>query len=210
MKIIPILLTCTLAMQSCAQTKESPKAYREVGGPSEGTEAILEFGNRKLNASDTLPLFKESSPKIKVSGTVYRPDGKTPAEGVILYVYHTNSDGIYPTRGNEEGWGRRHGYIRGWVKTNARGKYEFYTFRPAPYPSRRDAAHIHLIALEPNGKYYWLDSYLFEGDSLLTDRELNNKMPRGGSDGILKLSQEGSLLVGSRDIVLGKNIRNYE
>jgi protocatechuate 3,4-dioxygenase beta subunit len=80
-------------------------------GSCEGCEAVFEYGNRKLTAVDTLPDFQDGGPKIKVTGTIYENDGKTPAEGVILYIYHTDQNGLYTTKAGETGWGRRHGYI---------------------------------------------------------------------------------------------------
>jgi protocatechuate 3,4-dioxygenase, beta subunit len=74
-----------------------------VGGPCEGCEAVLEFGSRKLHAVDTLPDFNQHGPKLKLTGTIFLPDGKTPARGVILYIYHTDHTGVYPTRGDEKG-----------------------------------------------------------------------------------------------------------
>lgn len=179
-----------------------------VGGSCEGCEAVFEFGDRPLTPVDTLPEFEQSDEKLKITGTVYMPDGKTPAEDIILYIHHTNAEGVYPTRGDEEGWARQHGYIRGWVKTGRNGRYTFYTSKPGSY--NRNAAHIHPIILEPNGKYYWLGSYLFEGDPNLSPRQLNQQNPRGGSDGILKLKKEGDLLVGERNFILGLNIPGYE
>jgi len=155
---------------------------------------------------DTLPDFQESGPKIKIAGTIFQSDGKTPAGGVVLYVYHTDQKGIYSTKGDEKGWGRRHGYIRGWIKTDSTGRYTFYTLKPGTYPSRSTAAHIHPTILEPDGKYYWLESYLFEGDSLLTPREVLSRGHRGGGSGVLTLKKEGELLIGERDFVLGKNV----
>ncbi len=199
--LLIIAFTCV----HCSYT-QNPN-YRLVGGPCEGCEAVLEYGDEVLNSVDTLPLFEDNEPKIKVAGTVYLSDGETPSEGVILYLYHTNKEGIYPTRGNEEGWVRRHGYIRGWVKTDATGNYEFYTFRPGTYPSRTEAAHIHLTILEPDGKYYWVQSYLFAGDPLIRD---TSKPPRGGPGNVLQLVEKGQLLEGRRDIILGRNIQGYE
>ena len=116
---------------------------------------------------DTLPDFNDQGMRIKVMGTIYQRDGKTPAKDVILYIYHTDQQGIYATKGDEQGWGKRHGYIRGWIKTGEDGKYAFYTLKPGIYPSRDNPAHIHPIILEPDGKYYWLGSYHFAGDTLL-------------------------------------------
>ena len=183
-----------------------------VGGPCEGCEAVFEYGDQKLMPVDTLPDFGNSGPKLKVTGTIYQSDGKTPAPNIILYVYHTNQEGIYPTRGDETGWAKRHGFIRGWIKTDYDGKYAFYTLKPGTYPSRSTPAHIHPIILEPNGKYYWLGSYFFEDDPLLTKefRESLSEDPRGGHTGVMNLKKEGDLLVVERDIVLGKNIDGHE
>ncbi|ULT27226.1 hypothetical protein KUH03_10990 [Sphingobacterium sp. E70] len=39
---------------------------------------------------DTLPGFQHHEPKLKVTGTVLKRDGKTPAQNVMVYIYHTN------------------------------------------------------------------------------------------------------------------------
>lgn len=181
-----------------------------VGGPCEGCEAVFEFGDQALSPVDTLPDFNNPGPKLKVTGTIYKSDGKTPAPNVTLYIYHTNQKGIYPTSGDEKDWVRRHGYIRGWVKTGEDGKYTFYTLKPGTYPSRRQPAHIHPTILEPNGKYYYIAEYLFADDPLVSNEERSNLSSRGGGNGILTLRKEGNLLVGERDIILGRNVPNYE
>lgn len=182
-------------------------AQGKLIGNCQGCEAVFEYEGQALSNIDTLPGFHQNEPKMKISGTIYQPDGKTPAEGVILYVYHTNKAGEYAKRGNEKGWARTHGYIRTWLKTGKDGSYTFYTFKPGSYS--QNPAHIHPIILEPNGKYYWLGSYLFEGDPNLTSRQRNQRNPRGGHNGILDLKKQGDLLVGERDIILGKNMSGY-
>lgn len=179
-----------------------------IGGPCEGCEALLEYGNKHLTAVDTLPEFETTQPQMVVTGTVFQSDGKTPAAGVIVYAYHTNRDGIYPTKGNEKGWARRHGYIRGWTKTDEDGRYTFYTFRPETYPSRSEPAHVHLTIKEPNKQEYWIDSILFEGDPLITEKVRKSKGNRCGS-GIIGLQQKDGYLIANRDIYLGLNIPNY-
>ncbi|WP_422354131.1 intradiol ring-cleavage dioxygenase [Roseivirga pacifica] len=179
-----------------------------IGGPCEGCEALLEYGNKQLTAVDTLPEFETTQPQMVVTGTVYQSNGKTPASGVIVYAYHTNRDGIYPTKGNEKGWARRHGYIRGWTKTGEDGRYTFYTFRPETYPSRSEPAHVHLTIKEPNKQEYWIDSILFEGDPLITEKVRKSKGSRCGS-GIIELQQKDGYLIANRDIHLGLNIPNY-
>jgi len=204
-----IAIFLTLLLTSCAnsQNQDTP---RLVGGPCEGCEAVFEYGDKALTSTATLPNFSDLGLKIMVTGTIYRNDGKTPAKDVILYIYHTDQNGIYPTKGDETGWAKQHGYIRGWVKTDDKGQYAFYTLKPEAYPRRTTPAHIHLTVLEPNGKYYWLGSCHFEGDNLLTDKEIDPDSPRGGGSGLLTLRKEEGLWVGTRDIILGKNITDYE
>jgi protocatechuate 3,4-dioxygenase beta subunit len=198
-----------LLMSSCmtSQNKNEPEL---VGGPCQGCEAVFEYGDRKLTAVDTLPTFFEQGIKIKVTGTIYQSDGKTPAKDVIMYFYHTDQNGVYATKGGEKGWAKQHGYIRGWIKTGLNGKYEIYTIKPGSYPSRDTPAHIHPTILEPNGKYYWIGAYHFDGDPLLTEKETSPDTPRGGSIGLLKLIRKGDLRVGTRDIILGENISDYK
>ena len=154
---------------------KTPLVGQVVGGRCEGCEAILEYGDRKLSSTDTLPEFAAHQDKMLIRGTVFQKDGRTPAEGVIIYAYHTNKKGIYPTKGDERGWARRHGYLRGWVKTDSKGRYSFYTFKPASYPSRTEPAHVHLIVKEPDKNEYWIDSIEFEDDPLLTTNKRNQK-----------------------------------
>lgn len=181
-----------------------------VGGSCEGCEAVFEFGSKKLSRIDTLPDFKEPGPKLEISGTIYQADGKTPAKDVILYIYHTDQKGVYPIKGNETGWAKRHGYLRGWIKTNADGKYKFYTLRPASYPDTRAPQHIHPVIKEPNKNEYYIDEYLFADDPYLDEKEKTNQQKRGGS-GIITLTKNGDgTWVGKRDIVLGLNIPNYK
>jgi len=181
----------------------------ELIGTCEGCEAIFEFGNKKLSAIDTLIDFTNPGSKLKISGTIYKNDGITPAKNVLLYVYHTNQDGIYPKKGDEKGWAKRHGYIRGWIKTDEIGKYTFYTLKPGSYPSRDEPAHIHITVLEPNGKYYWIHDFYFADDPSLTSEDKKNSSIRGGGNRVLNLKKENNLLIGTRDIILGKNVPGY-
>lgn len=199
----------TLFLLGCLWASCQAQPTRIVGGGCEGCEALHEYGDKKLTPTDTLPEFENNEPQLKITGTVYNKDGKTPAEGVILYIYHTNRSGIYETKGDEEGWARRHGYIRGWVKTGKNGKYTFYTFRPGAYPDRSGPAHIHITVKEPGLNEYYLDEYLFDDDPRLTSEIRNSLNNRGGS-GIVTPKVTGGILMVERDIILGENIPDYK
>jgi protocatechuate 3,4-dioxygenase beta subunit len=206
----PLLLTITLS--SCAQSKlqDQQGSQKRVGDGCEGCEVIFKspVPFDRLNWIDTLPDFNEKGPRIVISGIVYKADGITPAPGVILYVYHTDQSGKYTNKYNEEGHAGHNGYIKGWVKTNERGEYKFYTLKPAPYPGSRIPAHIHPVIKEPGKNEYWIDEYTFDDDPLLTEEERNKQHGRGGK-GIIRLRQKNGILYGERNIILGKGIPNY-
>ena len=97
-----------------------------------------------------------------MSGTIFQPDGKTPADGVVLCVYHTDATGYYSK--DDDPYNPR---LRGWMKTGPDGKYEFHTIRPAPYPRRDTPAHIHAQIYSEKIPEYAIDEYWFEGDPLI-------------------------------------------
>lgn len=180
---------------------------QQLGGPCEGCEAALEYeGNLKNN--DTIEGYITQEPRLRLEGRVLDLKGN-PVEGVILYTHQTNRDGIYPAAAGSEGWGRRHGKHRGWVRTGKDGRYTFYTFRPGAYPGRTDPEHIHLYIAEPGKRPYYADDFVFTDDPRLTDSLRKSRRNRCGS-GILTLEDEGGELLGKRDIILGKNIPHYE
>lgn len=204
MKSIVFIMIClSLSLSSCAQSQSA-----QVGGACEGCEAAIEYGHRNLKWSDTILGFKDGTEKIKIGGTVYKSDGKTPAESVILYIYHTNNKGRYPTKPTATGWEARHGYLRTWLKTDAKGRYEFYTTRPASYPNSTVPQHIHITIKEPNVQPYYIDDFYFADDPNLTANIVNRQKPRGGS-GVIHLRENGAIKVATRDIILGLNIPNY-
>ena len=206
--IVAILILFLFSCGNSVSQKNDQNSFRLVGGRCEGCEGVFEYDEKKLNSIDTLPDFNNEGVKIKITGTIYENDGKTPAEGVIMYIYHTDVNGIY-SKGDETGLAMRHGYNRGWIKTDRTGKYTFYTIKPGSYPESSNPAHIHPTILEPGGKYYWIEDFYFEGDEFLTERVKNPSSPRGGN-GVLLLKEEGNILAGKRDIILGKNVPGYK
>lgn len=209
-KIILLLLTATqFALSGC--TQNSSQGNSSSGNSfCEGCEAFDESPQPfdKLGNLVWLPDWNDKGPKLAVNGVVYKADGKTPAPGVVIYIYHTDQKGIYPTRGTEKGWDKRHGYLRGWMRTNEKGEYKFFTLKPASYPGRTAPAHIHVFIKEPSKKAYWIDDYLFDDDPILTQAERTRLRNRGGS-GILKTKQAEEILKAERHIILGKNVSEY-
>tara|TARA_R110002126_G_C10479777_1_gene501801 strand:+ start:3445 stop:4092 length:648 start_codon:yes stop_codon:yes gene_type:complete len=160
---------------------------------------------KNISWRTTIPPKNEPGEKLIISGTVYFPDGKTPAKDVIVYVYHTNNKGIYPKKGNESGHGKYHGYLRGWMKTDSNGKYEFETIRPAPYETHDgEPAHIHYTIEHPEYPEYWLTGLWFSDDPRVASY-LDKIEREGGLSNIITLTKDdNNILRGSRNIILQK------
>jgi protocatechuate 3,4-dioxygenase beta subunit len=145
----------------------------------------------------TIVAANEAGEPLIVSGTIYAPDGRTPLEGINLFVYQTDATGRYSTTGGNNRNTRIHGFMR----TNSEGRYEFRTIKPAPYPAARNPAHIHAFVSGPNYPEYWIDEYLFADDPFITD-EARRKFGGKGSFSALMTLQRGNdgVLRAVRDI----------
>lgn len=139
----------------------------------------------------------EDEPMI-ISGTVFQADGKRAAPNVLIYLYHTDVYGVYGRSGEH-----KHGRFRGWMLTDAKGRYEFRSIRPASYPNSTISAHVHMTITGKNFREDWIDSILFEGDRFLTAQERSQAGRRGGFNPIVRL-EKGSdgIFRARRDIQL--------
>lgn len=201
--LFALLLSTTLS----AQTKSRPK----VGGSCEGCDWMFLGMPKAINAVDTSAAWDEKeATRILIKGTVYEKDGKTPAPGVIVYYYHTDTKGLYTPDASVPKGAARHGRLRGWVKSDQNGHYSIYTIRPASYPNSDILAHVHVFIKEPKLEDpYYIDEFLFDDDPFMTPERRRGHENRGGN-GILKLVKNNNgLWVAKHDIILGLNIPNY-
>ena len=200
-----LLITGTFI--GCNVYSLSAQADRVVGGRCEGCEALHDRSPARMLASDTLDGYGERGTPLHLFGTVRHASG-APAGGVILYVYHTNERGLYEAAPTATGFALRHGQHRGWVKTGADGRYDFFTFRPASYPNSGAPAHIHLTVKEPGTIAHYLDDFLFTDDPFLTPKVRATQPGRGGSGICTPNWQKGAWRV-QRDICLGQAVPGY-
>ena len=151
-----------------------------------------------------IPPKGEPGEKLIISGIVFYPDGTTPAKGIIVYVHHTNIEGVYPKKGNEKGNDKYHGYLRGWMKTDSLGRYEFETIRPAPYQTHGgEPGHIHYNIEGPEYPEYWLTALWFDDDPRVTEKQLGNVQRDGGYSNVVTLTKDvHNVLRGVRNIIL--------
>lgn len=143
-------------------------------------------------------LHRDGDPgeRMLIEGTVFKPDGKTPARDILIYFYHTDTEGLYGRSGEH-----RHGRYRGWMLTGEDGKFSFYTIKPAAYPNRGGPAHVHMTVTGLERKEDWADTIFFKDDPLLSDRNYSAK--KGGFKNVIELKKDSEgILRGTRDLRL--------
>lgn len=180
-----------------------------VGLPCERCDGV--FVGRPANVPTTARIAPANEPgePMHLSGRVLDATGK-PVAGMVIYAYHTDAGGIYPSDAMLSGTpAERHGRLRGWVRSDADGRYAFDTIRPAPYPGRGIPAHVHLHVIEPGRCTYYIDDVLFDDDSLVDAKtRASTKQARGGY-GVVAVHRDGGAWQAVRDIRLGENIPDH-
>ncbi len=161
--------------------------------------AVVESG--KLSWQTVLVSKEEPGEPLLVTGRIFAPDGKTPVEGLTLYVYHTDARGLYS---EEDGNGREpNPRLKGWMKTDREGRYEFRSIKPMPYPGTTNRRHVHAKVYGDGRAEQWINDFMFADDPLVP-REVHAQFKDFGKFTPLMLSQRGSdgLIRCERDIRL--------
>lgn len=144
MKLIALLTICALSFFAAPQ---APK-MAEPNAPSK----------------TTITTKNEPGERLNVTGVVFGADGKTPLANASVYVYHTDANGRYTPGATDD---NRNPRLRGYIRTDAQGRYEYSTIKPAPYPGNGPPAHIHYHVNAP-GYQERVFEIVFEGDPKLT------------------------------------------
>ena len=153
---LPVLNVGALVLSGCSPGGQSSARAGESGSDPNNPVWRIKM------VSD-----QEPGEPLIISGTIYGPDGVKPLDGARLYVYHTDARGYYSDQDGKGGAPQPR--LRGWMKTNANGKYEFRTIRAVSYPGGGNPAHIHGTLSAPGFTERWIEEYWFEGDRFITD-----------------------------------------
>lgn len=209
--LLPFLLTCCSNKENAYAQKANPSINKdkEVGGGCEGCDLYKIGMPSHLTEKTTIPEPQEVGEKLVIEGYIYQKDGKTPAPDIILYLYHTTNAGYYTPSPIQPQTSKRHGRLRGWVKSRADGYYQFTTIRPAPYPNENIPAHIHPTIKETGKTPYYIDDYVFDDDVFVTSTYRKKQELRCGSGIITLTKDKDGVWHGKRNLVLGLNIPNY-
>lgn len=203
-----LLLNCN-GQTKQQQQSTSITSKTVVGGPFENREFTFIGMPKHIQSVDTSAGWNQDGQKLLITGTIFQRDGVTPAPNVILYYYHTDVNGLYADKADLDRRVVRHGYIRGWVKSDENGHYSIYTVRPASYPNSKEPAHIHPAIVEAGIENpYYIDEFVFDDDVFLTSDKRKKAENRGGS-GVLRVLEKGDLQIAEHNIILGLNVPDY-
>src|SRR5262245_36951187 len=164
MKLISLLTVCLLSFVVCAQAPQ----IAEKDAPSKIAIASKE----------------EPGERLIVTGQLFGPDGKTPLAGGSVYVYHTDAKGLYTPETNDN----RNPRLRGYMRTDAQGRYEYSTIKPAPYPNNQIPAHIHYVVNAP-AYAERIFEIVFEGDPNINERIRHDAAKEGSAFSIRTLTR---------------------
>lgn len=173
---------------------------------SDKDSPIYDYSEQHLNNTDTIPDFASKPDKLKITGIIYESDGITPAKDVILYVCQSNEFGDYEMKRDENR--KRYVHHRAWVKTDADGRYTFYTFMPGKNRDVKELKQIQRIIKVPGKKEYKMNSFFFKNDPLIADLSLACRA--GTVASMIDLKKQGNMFVATRDIKLERNVSSIQ
>ena len=138
-----------------------------------------------LSSTARIAPVGEPGTPLTVNGTIFARNGVTPQAGAIVFGYQTDETGTYGPRGSKT-W-----RLKGWAKADDRGRFRFDTIRPAPYPNRSDAAHIHFYADGGGVERQTLTTLLFDGDPKINAKEMADSAALGKFGFIVPVRRAG-------------------
>ncbi|APY07078.1 hypothetical protein BWZ20_01620 [Winogradskyella sp. J14-2] len=163
---------------------------------------IFDRAEDQLANTDTIPDFRSKVHKLKLTGIIYKNDGVTPAKDVILFIEQPDEDGNFDLRRAGD---QRYVFHRSWVKTDADGRYTFYTFIPGNDRRYNQMQQIFPIIKETSKEAVPLESLLFDDDPMLTKRCRKQLAKKGNTARILTTKKVDGILVAEKNIVLPEN-----
>lgn len=161
------------------------------------------FETAELSWRTVLTAASEPGTPMVVSGRIFAPDGKTPLAGITLHVYHTDARGLYSEKDGRGG--PPDPRLKGSMKTDQDGRYEFRSIRPASYPGTSNPQHIHAKVFGAGYTERWIPEYWFEDDPLITTQMSARYAHLGTYSPIVSAKRhDGGVFACVRDIRLEK------
>jgi protocatechuate 3,4-dioxygenase beta subunit len=132
----------TLLVTAAAASAQDVQYIRALERAQQHRPATL------ASAARIAPVSEPGGPLV-IRGQLLGVDG-SPAASAVVFAYHTDRGGLYDRQEN----GPHSWRLRGWVRTDADGRFTFETIRPGSYPNSNNPPHVHFTAFLANGERY--------------------------------------------------------
>jgi len=150
--------------------------------------------NLEAGQAGFIQLTKKDEPgePLVIYGKIIDRKTNHPVKDVSLFLYQTDTSGIYNVSGGPDDQAR----IRGTVHTNEHGCFKIKTILPGDYPGQKNSRHLHYVI---NGKGYkeTRSILFFKG---FTTSNISGQGPLSVLD--IKKDKEGNW-IGSIDLPIG-------
>jgi protocatechuate 3,4-dioxygenase beta subunit len=170
---------------STAPSTDRAAAALECTAPATPTLAQTEGPYHLEGAPEAADLVTDAMPGTRITLTGYVVDPScAPVADAKVETWQADSAGIYDNAGYT---------LRGWIRTDAQGRFTLHTIVPGEYPGRTE--HIHVKVTPPGGATLTSQLY-FPGSTA------------NGEDGIydpsldLELAEDGDALIGTYTFVV--------
>lgn len=128
----------------------------------------VESRPKNLSSSSIIVSQDEPGVPLVVHGQIFKPNGHEVANNTLIHLYHRDHTGFdFGLNDNELSTWR----LQGWAKTDAQGKFEFHTIRPAPDHIGREGGHFHFTVVSIEFGKQWAQKIHFFDDPKISDRE---------------------------------------
>jgi len=163
-----LLLAGTILTATESRGQADPAWLKSWNEAQESRPASMKSSGRIASENEPgIPLI--------ISGRIFGPDDM-PADGVVVHAYHRDHNGFDfgPDDNSLATW-----KLQGWVKTDAEGRFEFRTIRPAPDHLGREGAHIHFTLESSDFGRQWAPKVFFSDDPLVTANQRRRSKDAG-------------------------------
>jgi protocatechuate 3,4-dioxygenase beta subunit len=141
----------------------------------------------------------EPGTALLISGIVYAADGRTPLPNASVYVYQTDARGYYAPDNPRASDAPR---LRGYMRTDANGRYTFRTIRPGSYPGTNNPGHIHYHVNAP-GHAERVFEIVFDDDAQIPARWRQEATKPDAFVAIVSLTREqDGVMRGTQNVVM--------
>lgn len=200
-----VMASCQMRSSNNHETGTLHAAADSCNNPDAPLGCLFIGMPEKLSSTVTVASANEPGERLVIRGKILEADGRTPAAGLRMYLWHTNAKGLYATNGSETGVQLHHGYLHAWLKTDGNGAYEINTIRPASYPNSKIPQHIHAALWPQDGRApFYISDFVFSDDPFVDKAYIDGikRWNYPGGNGVVTLSKQEDVWIGERNIIL--------